>query len=687
MEHSILEQYDNYNVVFDSKGTAGALDSMPLGNGDIAASVWVENGGDLVFYLAKGDCFSETGRMLKLGRVRISLCPNPFTEESDFRQELIVKHGLVQITAGSADGAVSIRMWCDANNPVVHIEMEGKSEFDVQCIAEIWRDREIRMTEENKRSFIGVDVNTKETPKESADLILDRENCLLWCHRNETSMYREMLEHQGYQGYEERYPDPYLHLTFGVKISGEGFVGGHTRLVSKSRKKRFELFAVCHTAQTSTIEQWEEELHQISVYSSAESLQKHCEWWESFWQRSWIFISGDEKAEAVTRGYLLQRYMIACQGRATFPIRFNGGLFTMPPAEKGEDYRDWESLYFHQNTRLLYWPMLAAGDFDMLMPYFNMYLSQLPLRKEIAAQFFHCEGAYYPEQTYPYGADGTRDKMKWALEGREDYVTYHWQNALEVISMMLDYYDITEDMGFLQSHILPLAEAVIRFYIQRYSKGNKMVLSPSNALETFWNCTNPAEQIAGLLHIIPRLLDLPDLERGLRQEWENCYRMLPPLPFDAGKGKLKPAEEYGIPKNIENPELYAVFPYRLYGIGRPDLDIGIKTFYMRTNKKDGCWYQDGVHAAYLGLTDDAERNIVFGFTNQCENAKFPGFWAKGNDEVPDLDNGGQASIALQSMLIQFDGEKLQLLPSWPEKWKVDFRLYVPKIGKVQYRNT
>jgi hypothetical protein len=33
---------------------------MPLGNGDITANVWVENnGGDLMMYIGKSDCWSE----------------------------------------------------------------------------------------------------------------------------------------------------------------------------------------------------------------------------------------------------------------------------------------------------------------------------------------------------------------------------------------------------------------------------------------------------------------------------------------------------------------------------------------------------------------------------------------------------------------------------------------------------
>ena len=53
--------------------------SMPIGNGDIGANVWVAQNGDLVFYLSKTDAWSENARLLKLGKVRVALTPNPFT--------------------------------------------------------------------------------------------------------------------------------------------------------------------------------------------------------------------------------------------------------------------------------------------------------------------------------------------------------------------------------------------------------------------------------------------------------------------------------------------------------------------------------------------------------------------------------------------------------------------------------
>src|ERR1035437_7754679 len=66
-----------YDVVWNSLGT-NEDSSMPLGNGDVALNVWTEQNGDILLLIAKSDTWNENGQLLKPGRVRIRLEPNPF---------------------------------------------------------------------------------------------------------------------------------------------------------------------------------------------------------------------------------------------------------------------------------------------------------------------------------------------------------------------------------------------------------------------------------------------------------------------------------------------------------------------------------------------------------------------------------------------------------------------------------
>src|SRR5262245_7871686 len=55
--------------------------SMPCGGGDIGLNVWVENG-DLLIYFSRSGSFDENNALLKGGRIRIRLNPNPFQPDS-----------------------------------------------------------------------------------------------------------------------------------------------------------------------------------------------------------------------------------------------------------------------------------------------------------------------------------------------------------------------------------------------------------------------------------------------------------------------------------------------------------------------------------------------------------------------------------------------------------------------------
>jgi hypothetical protein len=113
-EHS-SNGIDEYNVVWDSPSD-DSYGSMPIGNGDIGLNVWVEEEGDLLFYISKTDSWSENNRLLKLGRVRVSLNPNPFRKGLPFRQEVKLGTGEILITAGPVDSEAQLRVWVDADH-------------------------------------------------------------------------------------------------------------------------------------------------------------------------------------------------------------------------------------------------------------------------------------------------------------------------------------------------------------------------------------------------------------------------------------------------------------------------------------------------------------------------------------------------------------------------------------------
>jgi hypothetical protein len=74
--------------------------------------------------------------------------------------------------------------------------------------------------------------------------------------------------------------------------------------------------------------------------------------------------------------------MLACNAHSEWPTKFNGGLFTVDPIytdtiNKGltPDYRNWGGgIHTAQNQRLVYFPMIKNGDWDILQSQLKFYL-------------------------------------------------------------------------------------------------------------------------------------------------------------------------------------------------------------------------------------------------------------------------------------------------------------------------
>jgi len=409
-------------------------------------------------------------------------------------------------------------------------------------------------------------------------------------------------------------------------------------------------------------------------------------------------IAVRDEAAYVSQMYHLQRFITACAGRGAYPIKFNGSLFTVPPGptEADPDYRRWGPGYWWQNTRLPYISLNASGDFDLQRPLFRMYAEDLlPLCRYRTRHSLGHEGAFYPECLYFWGAVFS-DTYGWTpFEQRTDKLQesgwhkWEWVGGLELCSMLLDFYDHTLDDTFLLQTGLPFAREILTFFDQHYplDTQGKLVMHPSQALETWWHCTNAMPELAGCIAVTERLLALPDRlapsqDRAL---WDRLRNKLPPLPLRTVDGRvaLAPAEFFDKKSNIENPELYAVFPFRLVAFNRPNAEWGLEALRHRWDRGNSGWRQDDIFMAYLGLGEDARQYVVGRAKNHDRNERFPAFWGPNYDWTPDQDHGGVLMKAFQSMLIQTDGSQIFLLPAWPREWNVQFKLHAPQQTVVE----
>ena len=249
------------NIVWNtpSRNAAGA---MPIGNGEVGLNVWVEDNGDLLFYIARTDAWSEASRLLKLGRVRVSLSPNPFASGMPFRQELRLRDGSIEVVAGPSDRAVKLRVFVDSSAPVIHVVGESAQPTAVRAAVEIWRTEKRKLTGGELSSSWTMQAAPPEIEVwESGDVVRESNDAVLWYHRNEDSCVPLTLKHQSLDPFAALVKDPIFHRTFGGSIRAEGFVkDGPQALTSRTPVTRFALQIATHSAVTDTVVAWEKEL-------------------------------------------------------------------------------------------------------------------------------------------------------------------------------------------------------------------------------------------------------------------------------------------------------------------------------------------------------------------------------------------------------------------------------------------
>ena len=870
---------DSYNVVWEtpSENYGG---SLPLGNGDLGLNVWVEADGDVQFFISKTDAWDDNARLVKVGKVRVHLEPNPVAAGQPFRQTLRLRDGTVVIEAGQGERRAVVRVWADANLPVIHVTADSPTPLEATAAIELWRTEQQPYAQLQTSDIM---VNRRLPDGQQAPTILEPDMVLAdqagrigWYHHNVKSVGPQLLgEIQGLTEFGQ--PDPLLRRTFGAIITAErGQRVDDLHLQSPAAtSQRFNVYVL--TQHPASPAEWLAEMDRtiarIEALDSDTRRAAHDQWWSAFWDRSWIRASlrpgaettadsvapanlhpvrlgldqgggnrwagefgrvslfgralSDQEVQALARGdrqaavsdqagwlfsgsqpgpvadsagwdlthgltieawvqpeklpgggarivdkitpggsdgflldtcpgnslrficgqtqlslpdavpagrwthvaavaepgggcrlyvdgravggdaaaairdeaayvsqmYHLQRFVTACAGRGRYPIKFNGSIFTVPlPDGKSDpDYRRWGPGYWWQNTRLPYYAMTAAGDYDLLQPLFRMYADDLlDLCKYRTQKYCGHAGAFYPECIMFWGAIFSETYGWTPWEQRQDKLQesgwhkWEWVGGLELCWLMLDYYEHTQDQAFLEHTVLPFAREILTFFDQHYATDaqGKLVMHPSQALETWWECTNPMPEVAGCLAVTERLLALPSsaAAAGDRESWQRLRDKLPPLPRREVEGQLAlaPAEKFARKSNIENPELYAVFPFRLVALGRPDVDQGVAALNHRWDRGHSGWRQDDLFMAYLGLTDDVRKAIVSRARRHDRDSRFPAFWGPNYDWTPDQCHGGVLCATLQSMLLQTDGKQILVLPAWPRDWDVDFKLHAPQ---------
>ena len=706
---------DQYSVVWNSQ-SKNAAESMPCGGGDIGLNVWVENG-NLFFYMAQSGMFDENNTLLKAGRVRLTLNPNPF-KGTTFKQELRLKDGYIHISGSNKQLSADVNIWVDVFKPVIHIEVKSNQPVHTTAAYESWRYTDRLLTVKENKSNSWKWANVKVIAQK--DSIRFENDKIIFCHRNhDSSVFDVTVRQQGMEAVKDQLFNPLKNLSFGGVMqgrnmkAGDKYIGKYADTDFEGWKLESKTASISHQIdiilQTTESNNWQSALllqdSEIRNTPPDMSRYKTIKWWHRYWERSFVIIDRKEQDSVWQAGqnYQLFRYMLGCNAYGNYPTKFNGGLFTYDPVFTDSsyhgtpDHRNWGGGTFTaQNQRLVYWPMLKTGDVDMMKSQFDFYLRLLKTAEARTKRYWNHEGASFSEQMENFGLP---NMAEYGLKRPQDFdkgveynawLEYEWDTVLEFCMMMLE----TESYANNDiSNYIPLIESCLVFFDTHYQyiarqRGIKsldadghLILYPGSAGETFKMANNASSTIAALQTVIKKLLQSKYIADSSKIKFAAMLQRIPAITFGNfnGHATIAPAKTWERINNVEPMQLYPVFPWGIYGIGKSGLDTAINTWTYDTLaikfRSAVGWKQDNIFAARLGLIKEAATLNIMKMKNS--GRRFPAFWGPGYDWAPDHNWGGSGMIGMQEMLLQTDGKRIFLFPAWPKEWNVHFKLHAP----------
>lgn len=677
--------------------------AMPVGGGDLSAMVRC-TGKTLILHLTKSDAwgFQEPADALAGSRFFNNVSPGTVTialgdraaelAKKGFRQRLDICRGRIVVVLGEGEEQVTVSIWGDPQGTVLLIAVDDPENLIPEVTASLseWRDSMEVWTADGR-------IGAREIHERPARP-----------HLRNTGMDgffpegNDPLEGRGTAvvvGATARASDPSVDaktasIRFTFENEGPRLIG-----ISCAVKPHGDPTADAKEALTALLGKPVDELD-----------ARRDGWWKDWWSKSFLSLSGDPMAERLCRAYHVHLYALACTNRGPVPSKWDGG-----PGLMRNDERTWGLAEWVQEIRFTYMPLYAANRLEMAKGLTNHYTQMGPYLKRQTQTMWGIDGLWIPETVLPWGhaedwvlkADVPLVKsfLEWnpetapygEFERFNGYIGFLFTAGLEIAHHYLEYYDYSQDAGYLRDEAYPTVREICRFIAGLLKKGDDGLyhLDPANGLETWWLVRDPADTLDGIRAIFPRFVALSKqygADTQLREKCEDILAHLPPparAHWDASgnitpdENSYAPAAALGSvagPRNAEIPALYRVYPFGLSGIGSTDRDTCIHTFQRRIFGITNSWSLDAVWATRLGLVDEAAR-LLGEHAEKYHRFPYGGWdssnsdaWPGGLSNCPYVDGAGLSAFCLTEMLLQSHEQAIRVLPATPNSWSGAIRL-------------
>lgn len=653
--------------------------AMPVGTGKTGAAFWAPDG--LMLQVNHNGSWMPDATLPGLLRVSVEPGGNPFSSTGTYRQELDLNEAAIKVRYENEEGEFFAELIAHPvlDVLVLHIQDNRRNPGCLKVTPVVWRQ--------------GCEPHTME------DIVYITEH-------NFFSAYEKINERNGVKATLE---DPLCGLGHGTGVwleNGKLSDGGVPGFTGREESRSHRIIIAAEAGKMDTpelVKRLEHKIRRAAAMSWDDLKASHTEWWKSFWSRSAFDLEKDSALQPARAIWHLNRYFAGSSMAGDFPPKFNGSIFLFQ-----HDLRAWCGPYWLQNTRLQYWPLFKTGDMQYLPAFFDLYFHALEYAREFVRSNYGHEGAIFSETMHFWGAARVQDVEK----GKglvNHYIKSHFTGSLELLKMMAEYYRYTKDRTFAKERLLPMADELLRFFFGRFPmvKG-KLFLERASGLETWWEADNPADQIAGLKSVVPKVIEIARSighENSTIQRWEAYLPLIPELPrgimrFEGGLWQdplagadLLPAlaVHHRKKENNEDNELYSVWPFELFGCGLPEYEDALSTYRRRIHREpSNGWSQTSIWAARLGLAEEAAEMLLkhFAYSAGLPGGMMasPGENYPGRPDIPNcayFDSVGAMAVAVNEMLMQDHTGRIVELPAWPEKENVYFKLHAASGEVVQ----
>ena len=610
-----------HDVVYNRPNT-NPLYGLTVGNGRTGAVVWSQNG---LTMQASGVDLSQQSAFAA-GIVNLSTSPQLDAGATTFQQRLSLHDGTLTTRW---DGNRTVTVIGAPNSEVMGIHVE-----DSRAVSAVTLDLSLWDPAGVGNSADVPNIETWRTVSTYADA-------------TGAGLSRGQADPNGF-GY-----------TLAATVEGAGYSaqvvnGTRVRLTitpAASYTIWFTAASRINSPGANSVNQARNQLASVRSTGYATTLANYRAWWRAFWQKSFVQYSGiSGDADYLENVYYLATYMIAAGGFGNYPLHFINGVFRAT-----EDRTKWSNGYWYWNQRDVYNSFLASNHADLMAGFNRLYSRNYGALKAFTQTRYGIDGLWVPETM---GWDGNARGTV-----NSDFVNDIYSTGTEAAYNMYLQYRYTGDLAYLRDVAYPYMREAVRFYQGRLSfDGSRYYMASSNAHETYWDVRNAITDLAAVRLLFPLTIQVSQqlgVDSGLRAGWQNVVTNL--VPYQVADGAYLPHDPPSSPtRNGENVALELVWPYDQTGIGYPDTQTAITTWNVRPHPYGNVWANDHVHAARLGLGNQAFEGMK---TMLQKYQNYPNGMTSNTNGV--FEYLGIHLAALNESLMQSYNDRIRVFPAVP----------------------